>query len=263
MRKLGLLDPLAIGRACVFVYTIGLFLNLQTGSVLGSVLFMDYALPIDQVKHIEKVCGFIFLILGFLSLVPKLWFAMLPIALGAFGFGYLAQDFGGNFFSMWSLAGHAPRYLLPIGLVFLSFDRTKATGGVALRMGLALVFFIHGVESWLGHPYFAEYILNSFDVLGLSLKEDQALLMMKIIGGVDVLVATLILAYPVKYVYMWALFWVLVTFAVRFLSFGWLMHKEVLVRWPNIALPVVLLLLVIMKEKKASGELSPTVAQEG
>lgn len=240
MKVLSLIDPLKFGRISIFIYVVGIFLSLNSGSVLGSVLFMDYGYPIDQAKQIEKTIAAIFLILGFISLMPKIWYGIPLIGIGAFIFAYLTQDFGGGFFTKWSLISQSPRYLLPFGLVFLTFENTKKVGIQLFRVGVVLVFFIHGLESLQSHPYFAEYILNSFEYVGIPVHEDQALLMMKIIGGIDILVAILVLFSPSVFVYAWASFWVLITFVIRFLSFGWLMHKEVLLRWPNLVLPLIL-----------------------
>ncbi|MBW3469516.1 hypothetical protein [Arthrospiribacter ruber] len=254
MNKTTLFEPLMFGRISIFIYVVGLYLSLNSGSVLGSVLFMDYGVPVDQSKQIEKTIAAIFLILGFISLMPKIWYGIPLVGIGAFILAYLTQDFGGGFFTKWSLISHSPRYLLPFGLVFLTFENTKKVGIQLFRVGVVLVFFIHGLESLQSHPYFAEYILNSFEYVGIPVHEDQALLMMKIIGGIDILVAALVLFSPSVFIYAWASFWVLITFVIRFLSFGWLMHKEVLLRWPNLVLPLILLSIMLIEGKKKNNE---------
>jgi hypothetical protein len=165
--------------------------------------------------------------------------ALLSIAAIAALEAYAAYRGGGFPFAEYTMLAVALRYLTPLALIPLITSRRWAPPGEwraittswILRIGLATVFFIHGLEALWLHPGFIDFIIaTTRNVLGLTIREATAAQILKIIGVIDIIVALLILMRTWRPLLAWACFWGLLTALSRPLSYGVWSYPEVLVR---------------------------------
>lgn len=142
---------------------------------------------------------------------------------------------------------------------------------VLLGMGVFLSFFGHGMFAVTGKDKFGELVSGSFDALGVTVSQGDALTMVRFVGWVDLLVTVviglLIVAMvrgskfalgPVAIaVYSWAVVWGFMTAAARpfhsggLSGFGTLEFFDLVERGPNFILPAALLVLVFHMRRSA------------
>lgn len=110
-----------------------------------------------------------------------------------------------------------------------------------LRVGIFLTFLGHGVIAFQRNEGWAIYL----ETVGFS--NEMALNIMPYIGILDILVAIMILVYPMKVVILWAFVWAFSTALIRFVAGDpiWAFVE----RGSNWVLPLALLLYQIKKNK--------------
>jgi hypothetical protein len=108
-----------------------------------------------------------------------------------------------------------------------------------LRIGISLTFLTHGIEALLNHPKFVDFLLASSDrLLGWPLQERAAQLLLRWIGGVDIMVAVAILCFRWRAVAFWMAFWGLITAFARVVEADWNSYDKVLVRAAHAGVPL-------------------------
>src|SRR5690606_13547171 len=108
-----------------------------------------------------------------------------------------------------------------------------------LRIGIAIVFAIHGLQALGQHPWFIDLLIGSSrSMLGYRLTESNAILILKFIGCADILVAAGILAGRWRALLAWLCLWSTVTACSRMTSNGVMSYPEVLLRASHILAPV-------------------------
>jgi len=243
-------------RLSVFVFCAGIAVTVFTrlGTGIGTYFFLEHSVPHPTVGYYERLTAGALLLLAFAALIRPHWAFLLPIALLVFLEAWARRFNGGTPFFEWAIYAYALRIVTPLALAALfspmlhrmAGDRgaLHATGWI-LRIGLATVFFIHGVEAFLGHPRFIDFIIgSSWNLAGYEMTERSAVVLLKIIGTVDIAVALAVLVKPAAPILYWMAFWGLITALSRVTTFGLGMHYEVLVRFSHFLAPIALLLIL-------------------
>lgn len=127
---------------------------------------------------------------------------------------------GGEFASAYQPFAEAGRFGLAWVLAYLAYTasslpRTEVVTWM-IRLALASVFAVHGFEAWFGHPEFVDFLLRVPQrYFGLSLSEDEALLILRLIACQDLGLALAALVWPVRGIFAYMAFCGLLTAVVR------------------------------------------------
>jgi len=229
-------------------------LLLQMGSGLGSYFFLEHAVPDTRTGYGERIAAYTLLAVGLLTVIKPHWLFLAPLAALVILEACARVFNGGAPFAEWTVYAYALRYVAPVALLLLVIRRpanrlspagqARLTAWV-LRVAIAVVFICHGVEAFLQHPRFLDYIIGSADrMLGLGISEAQAGMLLRIIGIVDVAVAFVVLIRPYRGVLYWMAFWGLITALARVTTYGFDVYYEVLVRFPHFLAPLAVVFLV-------------------
>lgn len=241
-------------RLAVMIYTAGLAISLLTraGSAVGGIALMEWGVSHDQIFFTERVVAVGLLVLATSLLFYPTTFSLLFIGGVAFVEACAISRFGGEHFSDFALAAHAPRFMAPVALIFLmsintSRGKNKKVLAAAwcLRLGLACVFLMHGLEARWHHPHFIDLIIGSMqNIFSLRTSEGAATSALTAIGVVDITIAIVLLIRPSGTLLAWMCFWGLITALSRTFAFGVASYPEVLVRASHFVAPVALWLLL-------------------
>jgi hypothetical protein len=115
------------------------------------------------------------------------------------------------------------------------------------RLGVFGTFMGHGIVAIGVNPKWIP-LLTSF---GFS--EEQAVFLMPLIGILDIIVAMIILIYPIRIVLYWAVFWAILTALSRPISGE--SFLEFFERSSNWGLPLVLLMMKYYKKNQLNQQL--------
>jgi uncharacterized membrane protein YphA (DoxX/SURF4 family) len=154
---------------------------------------------------------------------------------------------GGSFMSEWTLASQSARIALPIALLVLTplsrtSDVSQRSTSVAmwiLRIATCLTFVAHGLKSINLHGEFTNYIISAADQVSWALSQETAEVMLRVIGGLDLVVAALIVVTRWRAVAYYMAAWALIAAFARVVHAGWGSYFEVLIRSGNYCAPFV------------------------
>lgn len=231
-------------RIAVFIHMVGLTYALYTraGSSIGGVALMDWGVTHATIAFHEKLWSLVLLLMATVLLFKPV--ALLPFFISAaiFADTAAAYRFGGAPFVEWVYFTNALRYALPLALgIFLMSEKpwsARATSWL-LRIALAVVFAFHGLEAIQQHPRFIDFLIGSASKLtGLRISESAAVFLLKIIGGVDLFVAALLLVKRWPALLAWLCFWSLLTALSRITTYGFMSFPETLIRSSHIIAPL-------------------------
>lgn len=236
-------------RIAVLIHAIGVAIALfsRNSSSLGEIALMEWGIPHPQIFLGEKVAATILVALAASVFVYPTSFALVAIAGLVFAEAYAGFHCAGHELFQYTMLAESLRYLAPLALLLLIFSRSIAPSEVwrskaaawILRVGLAIVFFTHGLEALRQHSGFIDLILGSArNVLGLSLTETFATRLLFVIGWLDVAVAALVLVRPSRPLLAWLCFWGLITALSRPVGLGFGAYPEVLVRAAHFLAPI-------------------------
>jgi acid phosphatase type 7 len=249
------LVPRLLGAA-VAIHALATFLMVHSArqTQFGNLLFMVLELPHGQAVQLEKIAVSVFLALAVISALRPRFLTLVPVGAYVLLEAWSAYYQGGNRFSEWTIAAHALRWVTPIVLALLASPLLaarvpaplrRAGAGWVLRLAVATVFVIHGLECLWGYPRFADLIIGSArGMLGVRVTESLALQIMQIIGIVDLAVAVAVVVRPWRAVLLWAAFWGGITAFSRVLALGPGAYFEVLLRASHVLAPLALILLL-------------------
>ena len=152
---------------------------------------------------------------------------------------------GGKAFAELSVPAHATRWGMMVALAFMISrnPRTDRLANWVLRIGCALTFAIHGWEAWQLNPSFQDLLYGTARNIGIDFPEAVCHALLRIIGAMDVLLATTILAFHLRPLLFWMGCWGLITAASRPLAMGIDAWPEFAMRLPNSAVPLLVLFL--------------------
>lgn len=224
------------------------------GTAINAFLFLTGELSHVAAARVERTAMILVLLLSIAALFRPHWALLLPVGGYALAEALARWHELGYAFSEWAISAQAPRYLTPLALALLvvGFRREGDTSSMfriaatwILRIALAVVFAVHGLEALKAHPGFIDYIISSStNMLGARISEGNAIRALEIIGVLDLAVAAAILLRPLPGVLWWAAFWGLVTALARVTANGIGGYPDVLVRGTHVLVPLALWLLM-------------------
>ena len=242
--------------AAIAIHAVGLFVTVWGArqTHLGNFLFMVLEYPHGTAVTIEKYLVSVFLGLALVQLFRPSLFVLLPIAGYVLFEAWAGAYQGGYRYSELTVWAQTLRWITPLALAVLvawplsawweGALRARLASWV-LRVGVATVFVVHGLECLWGYGAFADLIMASArGVLDIRIREAQALQIMQVIGVVDLLVAAAILIRPWRAVLLWAAFWGGITAVSRMTALGFGAWIEVALRASHVAAPLAILLLL-------------------
>lgn len=260
-------------RVAVLMHACGVAVGIFTGagSGLGGVALMEWGIPHDPIFLTERIVALVLLALALSLFIYPSALATVLISVTIIAECWASYRFGGEYFSEYTMLTHAPRYLLPIGLLCLtvyrrasvSVHRSLAAAVWVLRIALVTVFTIHGIEALLHNPRFIDLIIGSmYRVFGAGVSESSAKVALTIIGVVDVLAALTLLVRPGRRLLYWMCFWGFITAFSRPLAMGFASYPDVLLRASHFLAPIALWLLIRYARQTSLGSAPEKVATE-
>jgi len=192
---------------------------------------------------------------GYLVTIAGIWMAMVA------GAHYMT---GATFFERIAPVAHAARWGCPIALVLLFYRRDVAALWL-LRFAAALTFAAHGLEAILLNPKFIGFITAAghvfFDItIGRAVCEQ----LLYAIGGIDLVLAALILTTRWRIVAGYMAAWGMITAWARVVYGGWEAWDGTAIRMTNCAVAAAVLVywwVTIAKRKSASPSAQATDRQ--
>ncbi len=244
----------ALLRIAVLIYAVGLAAALFTraGSALGNIALMDLGWAHGTIFLGERIAATLVLLAALSVIAYPTCVALLFVAALTFAEGLAAHHFLGNPYAEYTPLAYALRYTAPLALIPLVVSKRivpairwrRPTAAWVLRVGIATVFVIHGLEALWLHPGFIDLIIGSFrNVLGIAVSESNAGVMLRAIGVADIALAVLLVYRPWPPILIWMSFWGLLTALSRPLSLGLGSYPEVLLRASHVLAPIALWLL--------------------
>ncbi|REL39092.1 hypothetical protein DYD21_03805 [Rhodohalobacter sp. SW132] len=236
----------------ILIHAAGLFATVfeMRQTQFGNYLFMVMGMPHGDALFYERITVSAFLFLCLVNLFHTRMYTLLPIAAYILFEAWAGYYQAAYRYSEFTLYAHVMRYMTPVVLVvlctvpfrkILSEKARLLSVEWLLRISLAVLFFIHGLEAWLGHPVFADLIIGSANNLaGVRITESMAVQIMKGIGILDLIVVLGLLFKPLQGVLFWALFWGALTAFSRITAIGSTAYIEVLLRASHILAPFAL-----------------------
>jgi len=244
------------------------------GTSINAFLFLEVELTHGEAARLERFALVGLLLLALAAAFRPGWPLLVPVAAYILAEAVAGWHQRGSAFSEWAVSAHAARYLTPLALILLAGGAVADGAGGAgnrwrpiaaewvLRVGLATVFVVHGLEAFWLHPGFVDLIIGSgYNLAGMRISEATAALQLRVIGIVDLGVAAAILLRVPRWMLWWAAAWGAITALSRLTAFGWGAYPELLVRTSHILGPVAVVLLVRLRAA-GSGE-RPDVAPAG
>lgn len=231
---------------CFLLQCVGMFLQIYSGSAIQTMFFMQYEMETTDARRLELIFGYGLIILGFWVFIkPKKSLLVLMTFLMIL-YSWIIQSQGGSQYATWALWAHMARIVAPFCmLLFLSQNATyRVLGYYVLLLGLAITYFTHGLEALHHHPHFLDYIIRSSEnIFAWKLNQFTATWILNFIGVLDIIVAISVVLWKKKGLFIWMLFWGLVTGFSRVTSMGIGMYPEVLIRAIHVGAPVLLIIL--------------------
>ncbi len=123
---------------------------------------------------------------------------------------------------------------------------------IAARLALASTFLVHGYKAVQGHYPFRDLINLSARRIGLEFSTDSVLIMLKVIGYQDILLAVFVLITRSKFILYWTAIWGCVTAFSRVTALGFSGVDLWLVRSANGGLALILIALYWWFEKRGN-----------
>jgi hypothetical protein len=228
----------------------GFWLTARLGSQTGAWLLMEMQWDHAVIGPLERRTGVALIVTSVLLWIPHGWAFSLPVALMLIFDAWAGMTVGGYAFSNWTLGAHAGRYMTAIALFSwgigsltshrISIKHTEWT----LRIGIATVFIVHGLEAWWQHPGFTDFLIGTAENLfGWDWTEETTFWILRVIAIVDIVVALLLLFSTHRALIGWLVFWGLITALARVTTHGYELFYEVMLRSGHYLGPIVIYLL--------------------
>ncbi|HVR36897.1 MAG TPA: hypothetical protein VMS21_13700, partial [Methylomirabilota bacterium] len=224
------------------------------GTSINSFLFLELGWSHEAAGRYERLAMVIVLMLSVCGMIRPRWVLLLPVAVYGFLEALAGWHQGGYPFSEWTPAARAPAYLAPVVLVLLYEARGRSDPAgqwrrvIAewlMRVAMASVFLVHGLEAFRLHPRFVDLILSSsWSLTGLRWSEADAATLLRVIGVLDIALAISLVIRPWRVVLAWMAFWAGLAAASRMTAHGWGAYPEFLVRATYVMVPLALWAMV-------------------
>lgn len=236
------------------------------GTAINAFLFLTEELSHEAAGRLERMVMASVLVLSIIALFKPHWAFLLPAGGYALAEALAREHERGYTFSEWALTAQAPRYLTPFAIILLlaglhrtGFGRVfHVAGRLVLRVGLAVVFAVHGLEALKAHPGFIDLIISSAsNLISVRVPERTATQALTVIGYVDFVVAAALLFCPRAPILWWAAFWGGLTALSRVTAYGFGSYPDVLVRTTHVLVPLALWMLARAAEHEYPPLLRP------
>lgn len=243
-------------RLAVFGQCAGMAVQATSGSPFGSMMFMDWGWSHETSVRIEYVFAGLLIALGLATLVRVNRYILAFIVFYTILIACAAYDQGGEHFSQWTIPAHAMRIAAPLALLILPVTQAGSVEGNrwtpvlwVILLGTASTFFTHGIQAFLLHPRFVDYIIGAAsNLLDVQIGQALAESLLRVIGVVDMTAALLLLILRSPIVAGWMAFWGFISAAVRLAELGFGVYGELLIRFSHFCLPAVFILLILYLE---------------
>ena len=219
------------------------------GTAINAFLFLTAELSHEAAGRLERIAMAIILVLSVIALFRPHWALLLPVGGYALAEAFAREYERGYTFSEWAIAAQAPRYLTPFAIILLLVGLHRIglgrgfhiAGRLVLRVALAVVFAVHGLEALQAHPGFIDLIISSAsNLVGWRVPERTATQTLLVIGYVDIAVALALLIWPRTPILWWAAFWGGLTALSRVTAYGFGAYPDVVVRATHVLVPLAL-----------------------
>ena len=250
----------AILRVSLVLMALGYYVALTTraGSHFGSIALFKWGVPYDTILAWETAMARVLVVLALLA-----WFRFGCWPALLIGLTVMSESIAGVFAGGFPFYEHtywawALRFAAPFALAVLLWRQslqpawTAAAGEWILRLALAAVFTIHGLEAFWQHPQFIDLVIGSANTVGWEVGETAVVRTLIVIAAVDLLVAALVILWPRTPVLVWLAIWGLVTALSRPMAYGFASYPDVLVRAPHYLAPLAIIALRSLPSPKTS-----------
>lgn len=222
------------------------------GTALNAYFFLTLEWSHATSGRVERLLVTLTVAFALAAWLRPIWPAFLVVAAYALAEALTRSYERGQAYSEWALWAHAPRYLTPLAACFVVAGLRRGvaagagrawalSGEMILRVAIAIVFAVHGLEAWRAHPGFVDLVLSSAYRVGeWRLPETTVVQALRVIGLVDFAVALAILFRPLRFVLLWAAFWGLITALSRMTAYGPSHYPDLLVRFSHFLVPLAL-----------------------
>lgn len=232
-------------------------LTTRTGSHFGSIALFKYGISHDTILAWESGVAHVLVSLAILT-----WFRFGCWAALLMGLILMAESVAGVFAGGFPFFQHTPwawalRFGAPFGLALLLWKKSSPSGWTVqagdwvLRMAIAAVFTIHGLEAFWQHPQFIDLVIGSANTVGMEIRETAVVRTLMVIAVGDLAVAALVLVWPRTPLLLWLAFWGFVTALSRTMAYGLGSYPEVLIRAPHYLAPLALIALHAVTLRRA------------
>lgn len=227
----------------------GFWLAARLGSQTGAWLLMDWQWDHSNIGPWERRTGVALIVTSVLLWIPHGWVFSLPVALIIIFDAWAGMTVGGYAFSDWTLGAHAGRYMTALALFIWGLGALTSRISIKhaewmLRLGIAGVFIVHGLEAWWQHPGFTDFLIGTAEnIFGWDWTEETTFWILRAIAVVDITVALLLLFSTHVALIGWLAFWGLLTALARVTTHGTELFYEVMLRAGHYLGPIVILFL--------------------
>lgn len=237
---------------------------LDEYSPMNSLLYVEWQVVSEAaVRAIDLYGGWTLIVLALIALAwPNIAVTGL-IALGIFAWALSATLLGmatsadpslWNWFEAVAVPAHATRWIAPLALGMLWTVQRRppeAKHGFRLsviewlmRLAAAGTFAAHGMEAIWQHPVFKDYLIVAAErLLGATLPEVSTTPMLYVIGGIDLLLALLVLVTRWRWVVAYMAAWGAITAGARIVHADFGAWPEFAIRFAHFGVPLALLIL--------------------
>jgi hypothetical protein len=247
----GLPSAILLLRISLLLMALGYYVALTTraGSHFGSIALFKFGVPHDTILAWEHGIARLLVVLAIFT-----WFRFGCWAALLMGLVIMAESVAGVFAGGFPFFEHTPwawalRFGAPFGLAAWMWKRnpqpqwTIRGGDWVLRLAIAAVFAIHGLEAFWKHPQFIDLFIGSANAAGCEIRELAVVRTLVVIAVVDLAVAAMVLVWPRTPLLIWCACWGLVTALSRPMAYGFASYPEVLIRAPHYLAPLALMAL--------------------
>ena len=155
-------------------------------------------------------------------------------------------------FSELAVPAHATRWLPCFALGLLMFYPSKMQSSLLsvvknlLIIAVSLTFATHGYEAFMEHPEFKDLLYGAFEIISISLSENIAIILLKLIGIMDVFLAIAVIFCHSRWkrLLLWMSAWGFITAISRPVAFGAVGLDDAFLRIGNGAIPLIVFFLV-------------------
>lgn len=212
----------------------------------------------EMIRGVDNALILILTIAAWMMLIPRLnrsrYLSFIYLILGLYlvTLSFFKGINGGAMFSELAIPAQATRWLPCFALWILLVYQSKIQPSILskvkylLIIAASLTFATHGYEAFMEHPKFKDLLYGAFEVISVSPSETVAVILLKLIGIMDIFLATAVIFYHSrwKWLLLWMSAWGFLTAISRPIAFGEVGIDDAFLRIGNGAIPLIVYLLI-------------------